>query len=83
MFEIQFSKKALRDLRALPRPILKRIVEKINLLKENPFKQNIKKLAGQPYFRMRIGDYRVIFAIFKKEFLILVIKIAHRKNIYK
>ena len=83
MFEIQFSKKALRDLRALPRPILKRIVEKINLLKENPFKQNIKKLSGQPYFRMRIGDYRVIFAIFKKELLILVIKIAHRKNIYK
>ena len=83
MFEIQFSKKALRDLRALPRPILKRIVEKINLLKENPFKQNIKKLSGQPYFRMRIGDYRVIFAIFKKELLILVIKVAHRKNIYK
>ena len=83
MFEIQFSNKALKELQNLPRPISKRIFEKIFLLKENPFKQNIKKLSGQPYFRLRIGDYRVIFAIWKKEFRILIIKIAHRKKIYK
>ena len=83
MFEIHFSNKALKELQNLPRPISKRIFEKIFLLKENPFKQNIKKLSGQPYFRLRIGDYRVIFAIWKKEFRILIIKIAHRKKIYK
>jgi len=83
MFEIHFSNKALKELQNLPRPISKRIFEKISLLKENPFKQNIKKLSGQPYFRLRIGDYRVIFAIWKKEFRILIIKIAHRKKIYK
>ena len=83
MFEIQFSNKALKELKNLPRPISKRIFEKISLLKENPFQQNIKKLSGQPYFRLRVGDYRVIFAIWKKEFRILVIKIGHRKKIYK
>jgi mRNA interferase RelE/StbE len=83
MFEIQFSNKALKELQNLPRPISKRIFEKISLLEENPFQQNIKKLSGQPYFRLRVGDYRVIFAIWKKEFRILIIKIAHRKKIYK
>ena len=83
MFEIQFSNKALKELQNLPRPISKRIFEKISLLKENPCQQNIKKLSGQPYFRLRVGDYRVIFAIWKKEFRILVIKIGHRKKIYK
>ena len=83
MFEIQFSNKALKELKNLPRPISKRIFEKISLLKENLFQQDIKKLSGQPYFRLRVGDYRVIFIIWKKEFRILVIKIAHRKKIYK
>ena len=83
MFEIQYSKKALKELQNLPRPIAKRIVEKISLLQDKPFQQPIKKLSGQPYFRLRVGDYRVIFAIVKKELVILVVKIGHRKNIYK
>ena len=83
MFEIQFSKKALKDLQNLPRPISKRIVEKIALLKDSPFQQPIKKLSGQPYFRLRVGDYRVLFALSKKELRISVVKIAHRKKIYK
>ncbi|UYP46951.1 hypothetical protein NEF87_003236 [Candidatus Lokiarchaeum ossiferum] len=83
MFEIQFSKKAIKALKDLPRPISKRIFEKISELKESPYQNSIKKLATQPYFRLRVGDYRVIFAILKKELIILVIKIAHRKKIYK
>lgn len=83
MFEIQFSSKTLKDLRNLPRPIVKRIMEKISLLQENPHQQPIKKLSGQPYYRLRVGDYRVIFTIIKKDLVILVIKIAHRKKIYK
>ncbi len=83
MFEIKFSKNSIKALKNLPRPISKRIYEEISQLKENPYKKNIKKLAGQPYFRLRVGDYRVIFAISKKELIILVIKIAHRKKIYK
>jgi len=83
MFEIQFSNKSLKDLHTLPRLIAKRIMEKISLLQENPFQQPIKKLSGQPYFRLRVGDYRVIFAILKKDLVILVVKIAHRKKIYK
>jgi mRNA interferase RelE/StbE len=83
MFEVKFTKKALKELHNLPRPITKRIVEKISLLQDNPFQQPIKKLSGQPYFRLRVGDYRVIFSIAKKELIILVIKIGHRKKIYK
>jgi mRNA interferase RelE/StbE len=83
MFEIQFSKKALKQLKNLPRLISKRIMEKIELLKENPFNQRITKLSGQSYFRFRVGDYRVIFAIMKEKLFILIVKIGHRKKIYK
>ena len=83
MFEIRFSKGAIKELKKLPRPISKRIFEQISLLQKNPYVRNIKKLAGQPFFRLRIGDYRVIFEIKKKDLILFIIKVAHRKNIYK
>ena len=70
-------------MKKLPRLISKRILEMIQNFEENPFNENLKKLAGQPYFRIRIGDYRVILDIKKKELIILIIKVTHRKHIYR
>ena len=83
MFNIRFTNNALHDLKKLPRSIAKRIVEKIQLLEENPFNKNVKKLVGHPFFRLRVGDYRVIYEIRNHELVILIIKIGHRKKIYK
>ena len=83
MFEIHFTKRALKELEKLPRQVSKRIIERIQLLQENSYGNDVKKLAGQPFFRLRVGDYRVIFNILTNNLVILIIKIDHRKKIYK
>lgn len=84
MVKVFLSESALRDLKKLPRVISKRIFRKLEEFQENPFSsKNLKKLAGQPYYRIRVGDYRIIFELGKKEGEIYVLKISHRKNIYK
>ena len=63
--------------------ISKRIVQAIEELLENPETKDIRKLTGTPYYRMRVGDYRVIFDLQKKELVILILSLGNRKNIYK
>jgi len=84
MFEIFLTRSARRDLITLPRVISKRIYNKLIEFREDPLtSRGIKKLAGNPFYRIRVGDYRVIFDINQSEKKIYVLKIAHRKNIYK
>lgn len=84
MFEIFLTQSARRDLNELPRVISKRIYNKLIEFREDPLiSRGIKKLVGKPYYRIRVGDYRIIFDINRSENKIYVLKIAHRKNIYK
>ena len=82
MFEIIWSKSAFRVIKKLPRSISKRIVASIDALSEDPRIVQFKKLIGLPYFKLRVGDYRVIFNISYQEKKITIIKVGHRKNVY-
>lgn len=77
---ISWHKKAQIELDKLPFLMAKRISDSINRLKENPFSKDIKKLKEREGYRLRVGDYRVLFVIDKEE--IKIIKVGHRKNIY-
>jgi len=79
-FDIIWDDKAYEALNKLEPMISKRILNKILLLSEDPFHQDIKRLKGIEAYRLRIGDYRVIFEIEKDT--IQILKIGHRKNIY-
>jgi mRNA interferase RelE/StbE len=81
-FEIIWSEGAVRELKRLDRVVAKKIFEKVGELSENPYR-NVKKLTGIPYFRLRVGDYRVILDIQKDVLRVLVLKVGHRKKIYK
>jgi len=81
-FQIIWSESAANELRKLDRAVAKRIFKKVSQLSENPY-HNVTKLAGSPYFRLRVGDYRIIFDIKKDMLRILVLKVGHRKSIYK
>ena len=84
MVKVFLTEGALRDLKKLPRVISKRIFRKLEEFQESPFSsKNIKKLVGQTFYRIRVGDYRIIFELGKKKGEIYVLKISHRKNIYK
>lgn len=85
MYEITFSKQADKSLRKMPRNLALRIVDKIKKLANNPHKKqkNVKKLSNHPGFRLRIGDWRVVYTINDKQLLIHIVKVKTRGEVYK
>lgn len=83
MIRIIWSKKAFNELNNLPQLIAKRIVKKVNKLLSEDSSLDIKRLVGVQFYRLRVGDYRVIFDLQKNEGKIVILKVCHRKNIYK
>jgi len=80
MYDIEWKEHALQNLEKLESSIARRIFKKIEGLSENPFSKDIKRIRGSRDFRLRFGDYRVIFSI--EQGRIQILKIGHRKNIY-
>jgi mRNA interferase RelE/StbE len=80
-FRILWSESASRQLAKLDRTIGKRIFERVERLRENPLRQ-LRRLVGLPYFRLRVGDYRVIVEVQEGELMVLVLKVGHRESIY-
>ncbi len=85
MYCLRFLTRAVKDLKRIDRPFQKIIKEKLSILAENPkvLKNNITALKGEDdLFRLRVGNYRVIFSKEDKELIILIIRVGHRKDIY-
>ena len=86
MYQLKFLGKAEKDLKNIDLPHRKIIKEKLLILAKNPevLKNNIKKLSGskEDYYRLRIGNFRVIFKKEDKNLIIFVIRIGHRREIY-
>ena len=86
MYAIEFLPSAKKELAKLDFVIQKQLKEKILLLASDPekLKHNIKALKGEysGKFRLRVGNYRVIFRIVKNEVVIIIIRIGHRKEVY-
>ncbi len=85
-YEIVFKKSAAKELQALPAKIQQKILDAVQLLSLNPYTEllPIKKLKGaESLYRIRIQDYRIIYAIEKKIIKVTIIKIGHRKEVYE
>lgn len=82
MFEVKFSKSALKELSKLDKNIQVRVISALERIKIRPY-PHIKRLVESQYFRLRVGDYRVIMKIENDKLLILIIKVKHRKKVYK
>ena len=68
----------------IPRDVQKRLVTAFTLLQNTPIPPNAKKLAAKEgLYRIRVGDYRVIYQVSNDELLVLVIKVGHRKDVYR
>ncbi len=79
MYDIIFSETASKQFFDLEKTMQVRITKVLERIRMHP-ENYLKRLAGQPYYRLRVGDYRIIFALDSKN--LLVIKIGHRRNIY-
>ena len=83
-YKLLFDDKVTKDLKSIDKSWQKKILEAIKTkLIEDPYIG--KKLVGDlsSYYRYRVNDYRVIYEIFEDEIILVVIKIKHRKDIYK
>ena len=83
MYSIKWTDKASKQLSKLPRIIAKSIYKRVGELVENPRGSGVKKLVGRPFYRLRIGDYWVIFDIEDQELVVLVLDVGHKKGMYK
>ncbi|MFH1326839.1 MAG: type II toxin-antitoxin system RelE/ParE family toxin [archaeon] len=83
MFVLEWKEGAINQLQNLDSNLARRIYKKVDTLKKDPFTKNIKRLKGEKAFRLRIGDYRVIFDIDQNKRIITILRLGHRKNIYK
>jgi len=81
MYTIIISDKAKKQLDKLQQDIKDRIGNAIDRIKINPF-HYVLRLVGSPYYRLRVGDYRVILDIQQDRLIIFVIELGHRKNVY-
>jgi mRNA interferase RelE/StbE len=83
-YSIQFLRPARKDLENLSSKMQARIMKAIDNLKDNPHSRLSKKLKGSvDTFRIRVGDYRVIYEIHEDEIVVLIIRVGHRKDVYK
>jgi len=80
-YEIIFSDKALRQLKNLEKNVQERIIAVLERIRIRP-ETYVTKLVGDPGYKLRVGDYRVIMDIDNKIIRILILKVGHRKNIY-
>lgn len=83
-YTIEFAPRTRRELRKLSSVARKRVLEKIDSLADNPFPHGYTEMKGsQNYYRVRVGNYRVIYTVEHGELLILVVSIGHRREIYR
>ncbi len=82
IYTLNFSKQAIKELAKIPAPYYANIKQAIIKLKENPRPNGFKKLKGRDGYRIRVGNYRIIYNIFDKEIIVDIITIGHRKDIY-
>jgi len=82
-YRVEFTAAAARQVRKLPRPARDRVLDAIEDLGEDPRPHGAKKLVGeQTAWRIRIGDYRVIYDVFDSELTVSVVRAAHRREVY-
>jgi mRNA interferase RelE/StbE len=82
-YRIGFRSSAEKELREIPAPDLQRIVDRIAALVANPRPHGCQKLSREEKFRIRQGDYRIVYSIDGLNKSVLIVKIGHRKEVYR
>ena len=82
-YKVELSDVAKKDLAGLDGQIQRRVRLAFSVLGKNPRPPLAKKLKGQKGYRVRVGNYRIIYKIFDEKILVLVVRIGHRRDIYK
>jgi mRNA interferase RelE/StbE len=81
---IEWKASALKELRRLDRPIVPAIIHAVGSLANSPFPPGVRTLKGGEHsYRIRVGDYRIIYTVFQPQLAITIIRVRHRKDVYR
>ena len=83
-YTVELKPSAAKALEALPRPDQRRIAARIDTLATDPRPVGVKKLGGaENLYRIRVGDYRIVYQVQARRLVVLVVRIAHRRDVYR
>ena len=82
-YKIYFKKSVEKDFKIIPKKDLKKILDRIETLSENPRPPGCEKLTGQQRYRLRQGRYPILYSIQDDELTVWVVKVGHRRDIYR
>jgi mRNA interferase RelE/StbE len=85
MYSIDYSKASRKAMKSMPRNTARLVMEKIESLAVDPYAPNnyVRKLTNHPGYRLRVGDWRVVYLIHEQELVIVVVRIAPRGEVYQ
>ena len=82
-YELIFRKSVAKDLRVFSKRDVKRIMQRIRSLADEPRPPGCEKLSGRERYRIRQGDYRIIYEIEDRRLTVLIVKVGHRRDVYR
>lgn len=83
-YSIEWKRSATKELTRLPREVVARVLEVVEGLRINPFHGGVRKLSGAEHtYRIREGSYRVIYSVYASRLVVEVIRVGHRKDVYR
>ena len=83
-FRIEWKKSTRKDLRKLPSVTVDKIIAAVEGLVENPFPHGVEKLSGSEHaYRIRLGDYRIVYEVVTESKLVEIQRVRHRKDVYR
>jgi len=78
-----FKKSVAKDLRALAKKDVRRVLKRIDTLADNPRPTDCEKLSGQARYRVRQGVYRIVYEIQDDSLVVVIVKVGHRRDVYR
>jgi len=83
-YDIKWKSSSIKELKRLDRPIIPRIIQAIESLAINPFPFGSRKLKGSDHsYRIRVGDYRIVYTVFQEQPIVEISRIRHRSSVYR
>ena len=82
-FELRFKASVVRDLRGIAQADVQRILDRIETLRDEPRPAGSVKLSAQERYRLRQGNYRILYTIADAEVVVEIVKVAHRREVYR
>jgi mRNA interferase RelE/StbE len=83
VYRVHFKASVENDFAAIPKKDVKKILKRIDALAENPRPWGCEKLTGEERYRLRQGRYRIVYSIRDDALAVWVVKVRHRKDIYR